>query len=58
MSSPSTNDDEQYFLESGAGGSFTMQKDAEQIHGEIERDTKIICYLKDQSEAVDFSRHL
>ena len=30
--------------------SFTMQKDAEQIHGEVERDAKIICYWKDQSD--------
>jgi hypothetical protein len=46
-----TNDDEQYVWESAAGGSFTVQKDTELMHGEIKRGTKIICYLKDdQSE--------
>ena len=39
------NDDKQYFWESGKGGSFTIQKDAEQIHGEIVRGTKIIRYF-------------
>ena len=41
------NDDEQYIWESGAGGSFTVQKDADQVHGELKRGTKIICYLKE-----------
>ena len=42
------NDDEQYIWESGAGGSFTVQKDTELVHGEIKRGTKIICYLKEE----------
>merc|ERR1719410_3091468 len=49
------NDDEQYIWESGAGGSFTVQKDTEQVHGEIKRGTKIICYLKEEhSEFIGF----
>merc|ERR1712051_641777 len=47
----------QYIWESGAGGSFTVQKDTEQVHGEIKRGTKIICYLKeDQSEFLEERR--
>ncbi|CAE7923334.1 unnamed protein product, partial [Symbiodinium necroappetens] len=47
----------QYIWESGAGGSFTVQKDTELVHGEIKRGTKIICYLKeDQSEFLEERR--
>merc|ERR1739846_158678 len=42
------NDDEQYIWESGAGGSFTVQKDTEFVHGEVKRGTKVICYLKER----------
>merc|ERR1712024_101053 len=51
------NDDEQYIWEFGAGGSFTVQKDTEFVHGEVKRGTKVICYLKeDQSEFLEERR--
>merc|ERR1712194_760358 len=51
------NDDEQYVWESAAGGSFTVQKDTETVHGEVKRGTKVICYLKeDQSEFLEERR--
>merc|ERR1711953_251318 len=51
------NDDEQYVWESAAGGSFTVQKDTEFVHGEVKRGTKVICYLKeDQSEFLEERR--
>merc|ERR1712056_170241 len=51
------NDDEQYVWESSAGGSFTIQKDTEMVHGEVKRGTKVICYLKeDQSEFLEERR--
>merc|ERR1712242_429716 len=51
------NDDEQYIWESGAGGSFSVQKDTEYVHGEVKRGTKVICYLKeDQSEFLEERR--
>merc|ERR1712225_188349 len=51
------NDDEQHIWESAAGGSFTVQKDTELVHGEVKRGTKVICYLKeDQSEFLEERR--
>merc|ERR1711971_1027992 len=51
------NDDERYVWESAAGGSFTVQKDTELVHGEVKRGTKVICYLKeDQSEFLEERR--
>merc|ERR1712087_492750 len=39
------------------GGSFTVQKDTEYVHGEVRRGTKVICYLKgDQSEFLEERR--
>merc|ERR1712157_177497 len=48
---------EEYVWESAAGGSFTVQKDTELVHGEVKRGTKVICYLKeDQSEFLEERR--
>ena len=50
-------DDDQYIWESCAGGSFTIQRDTDMIHGDIKRGTKVICYLKeDQSELLEECR--
>merc|ERR1712080_465681 len=46
-----------YIRESGAGGSFTWEKDTELVHGEVKRGTKVICYLmEDQSEFLEERR--
>merc|ERR1711988_305313 len=46
------------FMEAmAAGGSFTVQKDSEMVHGEVKRGTKVILTLKeDQSEFVEERR--
>ena len=42
---------EQYIWETAAAVSFTVQNDAEMVHGEVLRGTKIIfCIKEDQSE--------
>ena len=40
-------DDEQFVLESAAGGSYTAQKDTVKVHGEAKRGTKTSCFLKE-----------
>eukprot|EP00415_Alexandrium_ostenfeldii_P004414 UN4414 len=52
-----SNDDVQYIWEAGPGGAVTLQKDAEFVHGEMKRGTKVICFLKeDQSELLEERR--
>merc|ERR1712196_367128 len=52
-----SNDDEQHVWESAAGGSFTVVKDDDKVHGDLKRGTKIICTLKeDQSEFLEERR--
>merc|ERR1712054_396875 len=47
----------QYIWESAAGGSFTVMKDDDKVHGDLKRGTKIICTLKeDQSEFLEERR--
>ena len=49
--SSKNNDNEQYIWEPAPGGSFTVQKDTEMVHGGVKRGTKTICQLKeDQSD--------
>jgi len=51
------NDDEQFIWESSAGGTFTVVKDKDMVHGEMKRGTKIILTLKeDQSEFLEERR--
>merc|ERR1712054_708083 len=45
-----SNDDEQYVWEAAAGGSFTVIKDDDKVHGDLKRGTKIICTLKEDEE--------
>eukprot|EP00415_Alexandrium_ostenfeldii_P002416 UN2416 len=50
-------DDEQYIWEAGPGGSVTLLKDPEFVHGRMKRGTKVICFLKeDQSEFLEERR--
>jgi len=50
-------DDEQHIWESNAGGVFTVKKDTDKAWGEIQRGTKIICYIKeDQTEYLEERR--
>jgi len=41
--------DQQYIWESEVGGPFTVSRDADMMHGEINRGSKVICFLKEDS---------
>jgi len=41
--------DIQYIWESEVGGPFTVSRDADMMHGEINRGSKVICFLKEDS---------
>ena len=50
-------DDDHYIWECGTGGSFTIQKDSELIHGDIKRGAKVICHVTvDQSDFLEECR--
>ena len=41
------NRDEQYIWESATDRSLTVKRDTEIVQEEVKRDTKIVCYLKE-----------